>query len=143
MVAVHSYWRSPIDRCLNGSIDIAPIDDDALTGYFENNQIGSNVNLITGDSRKIMYPAIGEIDLLFIDCDHSYEGCREDLENWYPKVVPGGHIVLHDSYFGCEVQSATIDFIHQQNVEIIQTPYISASHWRFPCGSLAHFKKRS
>lgn len=37
-----------------------------------------------------------QIDLLFIDGDHSYEGVKTDLELWLPKVKPGGWVVMHD-----------------------------------------------
>ncbi len=36
------------------------------------------------------------IDLLFLDGDHSYQGCRSDVEAWLPKMKPGGIVVLHD-----------------------------------------------
>src|SRR5262245_8562946 len=38
----------------------------------------------------------GKIDFLFIDGDHSYEGCKADLDSWLPKVKPGGIVALHD-----------------------------------------------
>jgi hypothetical protein len=56
--------------------------------------------------------------------------------------VPGGHVVLHDCYFGTQVQLAAIRFIEKHDVEVVQSPFKSASHWRFPTGSLAHFRKR-
>jgi hypothetical protein len=36
-------------------------------------------------------------DLVYIDADHSYEGCKADIEAWYPKVKKGG-FVLGDDY---------------------------------------------
>ena len=35
-------------------------------------------------------------DLVFIDADHSYQGVREDVTAWLPKVRPGGWIGGHD-----------------------------------------------
>jgi cephalosporin hydroxylase len=37
-----------------------------------------------------------EIDFLFIDGDHSYEGARADFEIYGPKVRKGGVIAFHD-----------------------------------------------
>ena len=37
-----------------------------------------------------------EIDFLFIDGDHGYEGVKQDWEMYRPLVKPGGVIVLHD-----------------------------------------------
>lgn len=39
----------------------------------------------------------GPVDLVFVDGDHSYEGCLEDWEVWHPHVRPGGAIAFHDS----------------------------------------------
>ncbi len=40
--------------------------------------------------------ADASLDLVFIDADHSYEGCRDDIKNWLPKVKPGGWLSGHD-----------------------------------------------
>ena len=37
-----------------------------------------------------------EVDLLFIDGDHTYEGVRKDFDMYSPLVRDGGIIVLHD-----------------------------------------------
>jgi len=36
------------------------------------------------------------IDLLFVDGNHSYEGCRADLEAWLPRLRDGGMLIMHD-----------------------------------------------
>jgi hypothetical protein len=42
----------------------------------------------------------GEFDLIFIDGDHTYEGCKQDTLNYIPWLLrSGGYFVLHD-YFG-------------------------------------------
>jgi len=38
----------------------------------------------------------GYFDWVFIDADHSYKGCMEDIEIWYPKVRSGGVLCGHD-----------------------------------------------
>jgi len=37
-----------------------------------------------------------QVDLLFIDCDHSYEGVQSDFRIYSPLVRKGGIIALHD-----------------------------------------------
>jgi MMP 1-O-methyltransferase len=39
----------------------------------------------------------GPLDLVFIDGDHSEEGCETDWLDWSALVAPGGHVVLHDA----------------------------------------------
>ncbi len=35
-------------------------------------------------------------DLIYIDADHSYEGCLKDIEAWYPKLKKGGFFIGDD-----------------------------------------------
>jgi hypothetical protein len=37
------------------------------------------------------------VDLVFIDGDHSEEGCALDWELWHPFVEPGGAVMFHDA----------------------------------------------
>lgn len=49
--------------------------------------------------------------LVYIDGDHSYEGCFNDLRAWAPKVKRGGYIACHDFMnpnYG--VKQAVMDF---------------------------------
>lgn len=47
----------------------------------------------------------GAIDFVFIDGDHSYDGCRADIAAWTPFVKPGGVIAFHD--FGSRADGVT------------------------------------
>lgn len=36
------------------------------------------------------------LDFVYVDADHSYEGCKKDLIAWIPKIRIGGYITGHD-----------------------------------------------
>lgn len=38
----------------------------------------------------------GELAFVFIDADHSFDGVKEDIAAWWPKVKPGGVLAGHD-----------------------------------------------
>lgn len=64
---------------------------------------GQRALLIRGDSHsensvgELLKVLNGrEIDFLFIDGDHSYQGCRSDYELYSPFVADGGVIAFHD-----------------------------------------------
>jgi len=59
-----------------------------LTPYVSVNRMS------TDEALKIV--ADHSLDLCFIDADHSYEGVKNDLNNWEPKVKRGGIISGHD-----------------------------------------------
>ena len=50
-----------------------------------------------------------QIDLLFIDGDHTYEGVRRDFEMYSPLVKPGGLIALHDILPHPDVPDCDVD----------------------------------
>ena len=39
----------------------------------------------------------GQVKLLFIDASHRYEDIKDDFNAWYPKVITGGNIIIHDA----------------------------------------------
>lgn len=72
--------------------------------------------------------ADGELDFVYIDARHDYDGVLEDLEAWYPKVKSGGiisgHDLVPDEYleqvrkFGAfDVKRALIDFITKHSIK--------------------------
>jgi len=69
-------------------------------------------------------------DFVYIDADHSYEGCKKDLEAWYPKVKPG-KIFAGDDYshyhapvtgVKFEVIKAVNEFAEKNNLIVYELP---------------------
>jgi MMP 1-O-methyltransferase len=53
------------------------------------------VNILQGYSREFV-GHVRNIDFLFIDGDHSIEGCRFDFENFEMDIKRGGYLAFHD-----------------------------------------------
>lgn len=88
-------------------------DDDSQDTY---NAIGANKDLLTAFQKNLAQRGVTDkvvpkkgysqdfhqefntIDFLFIDGDHSIEGCKSDFELYAHKVVKGGYIAFHDFY---------------------------------------------
>ncbi len=49
------------------------------------------------------------IAAIFFDGDHSHEGIRKDLKNWYPKIKKGGIISGHDYIWGGQGVKPVVD----------------------------------
>ncbi len=54
----------------------------------------NKINLITGDSKQISWDT--QVDLVFIDGDHSYRGVKNDVTKFTPYVKEGGYVIFHD-----------------------------------------------
>ena len=61
------------------------------------------------------------IDIVFIDADHSYEGVRDDIMYWAPKVKSGGIVCGHDydvpRFPG--VRKAVLEFFEEKYVQVV------------------------
>jgi len=74
--------------------------------------------------RKLSKDAVNdvpaEVDFVYIDADHSYNGVWEDLCNWFPKVLVGGVIGGHDyAHPSCPgVKQAIDEFFRRVEWEI-------------------------
>lgn len=51
------------------------------------------------DRSQLIGTLCPEVDFLFIDGDHSYEGVKKDYEMYGPLVKEGGVIVFHDALY--------------------------------------------
>ena len=51
---------------------------------------------IVGDSKVIGKKWQAPLHLVFIDGDHTYEGCKADIEAWEPYIVENGYLMIHD-----------------------------------------------
>ena len=70
---------------------------DKFMRNMELKRVSQNIVPIQNTSEKASLTfADNGSDLIFIDGDHSYEGCRSDLYAWYPKLKPGGIMIGHD-----------------------------------------------
>lgn len=49
-------------------------------------------------------------DFIYIDANHSYEGCKNDIESFWPKLKPGG-VMMFDDY--TLTPNEKMDFIDQ------------------------------
>lgn len=60
-------------------------------------QTFSNIELIQAFSQDIVGNFDDKsVDVVYVDGDHSYEGCFRDLTLYFPKIRPAGHIGVHD-----------------------------------------------
>ncbi len=67
------------------------------------------VTLIHELSSIAVHQAPLSCGLLFIDGDHSYEGCKADIAAYAPRVKSGGALVIHDSIVEPSVRAAIGD----------------------------------
>ncbi|WP_143414538.1 class I SAM-dependent methyltransferase [Halobacillus massiliensis] len=101
------YVELGIQRCLlfNRVIDHAEkligVDIDKMAGsYMSESPKAQFFHGPTTEFAKKLEADPLEIDLLFIDADHSKEAVLEDFKNYFPFVAPHGLILLHDGHPG-------------------------------------------
>lgn len=78
-------------------------------------------NFIQRDSTKAKY--YKKVNVIFIDGDHTYEGCKADIDNWYPQMVKKGVMLFHD----CDatspgVERAVKEFAEEHKLDVFYSP---------------------
>lgn len=75
----------------------------------------AGTNFVNGDSTTTKLGK--EVNVIFIDGDHSYEGCKADIDNWHPQMAEHGVMLFHD----CDESSpgvvqAVKEFVEENNL---------------------------
>lgn len=79
----------------------------------------NKIVILTGNSFE-MYKNIKdeELDFVYIDAGHSYEGVQKDIKNYYPKVKNGGLVCGHDYNKKHEkLIKAVNDYFGEENIK--------------------------
>ncbi|KKN51263.1 hypothetical protein LCGC14_0624240 [marine sediment metagenome] len=86
--------------------------------------IGSGqVRVLVGPSvRCATHVPNGTLDWLYIDADHTYHGCKANLDTWSSRVKKGGLIAIHDYTSPIKtlggVRKAIDEFVRQKGVSL-------------------------
>lgn len=74
--------------------DIRPLTLKVIEAIEESMQI--KFIILHGDN-MLMKPCAYNIDFLYIDGNHSFEGVMHDYKTHFPSVLPGGFVAIHDT----------------------------------------------
>lgn len=104
-MSAHAYLETQESNLI--SLDIA---DNMHKGDGIREVFPGRWELITGDSSTNLLKQKGKFDYIYIDGDHTYDGCRKDLEAAHKKLETGGVIVCDDYGNPCGVKQAVDEF---------------------------------
>lgn len=93
----------------DGTQDLFGVD--LMNKFLENTKpVAHVINAIRSDSVEASKTyADQSLDFVFIDGDHSYEGCKRDIIAWLPKMKPNSIIAGHDYGWTPGIQKAVDD----------------------------------
>jgi predicted O-methyltransferase YrrM len=84
----------------------------------------NNYTLIIGDSAVVAETHKGELDFVYIDDDHTYNGIEKSSLAWWPKLRVGGVFAGHD--FDDPIVAMRVrDFFQEKNIYL----YNEESDW--------------
>jgi len=118
-------WKQEVGEKGAGGYPQAWHDENLTATRLKVESYGERAIFMRGDSVE-MADLVSDGSLLFvyIDCDHSYEGVRDDIEAWYPKLMPQGIMAFHDyespDYPG--VRKAVEEFCAAYDLDIVLIP---------------------
>lgn len=59
-----------------------------------------------------------QLDVVFIDSDHTYDRTRNELDAWLPRVRPGGVVILHDTESFPDVKKALLEVVRERGLKV-------------------------
>ncbi|NTV31259.1 class I SAM-dependent methyltransferase [candidate division WWE3 bacterium] len=122
IVAIDPHTGSPEHKREMG--DFSTFDE------FKKNIQDAQISELVEPIVKPSYEAAREynqpVEVIFIDGAHEYEAVRNDLNDWFPKIVNGGFIALHDTTSDWEgpwrvVKETGLSSQHIRNIHFIDT----------------------
>jgi len=107
----------------------------ALADKYRDNKKVDIIRAFSNDKNVIDSYSDGYFDLIFIDGDHSYEGVKEDLNNWWSKcntLFCGHDYMLSKTVWNgveCGVKRAVDEFVqeHKQDIKMFRIHTQSAN----------------
>ena len=63
------------------------------------------------------------LDLVYVDCDHSYSGVKRDINSYWQKLKTGGIMAFHDfenEAYG--VKAAVLEFAYDNKLTVNHIP---------------------
>lgn len=80
----------------------------AFLANLEAGGVADKVTYIRKSSHAALWDVDGSVDLLYIDGSHNYGPARNDMLEWGSRVVPGGTMLIHDSFTSAGVTLAIL-----------------------------------
>lgn len=90
-----------------------------LKEYFTDNLPNVSLNVMKSDTSEAAVQLDLPVRFIFIDGDHSYQGCKRDWVAWNEKVGEGGMVAFHDCHFESvnqvikEIDDSRWEFVRQ------------------------------
>jgi SAM-dependent methyltransferase len=153
-VGVDPYGRLDSDP-YQGMFWNSPEEADAVYDVARETFAAHDAKLLRSTSQAFFASNLDDFDIIFIDGDHRYQGCRDDCEAALAHIRPGGLLIIDDygNSFHPEVELAVRKFAEKHAGRIAQAGWhpmffrldgmIAPVMLAFMCFQIAKPKRRS
>jgi predicted O-methyltransferase YrrM len=115
-------WRH-VDQAGDASQSDHWHDKNLIMCHDKLDKFGDKVEFLKGFSVDMAVKVRdGSLDFVYLDGDHSYEGCKADIHAWLPKLKLGGIMAFHDYNDIYGVRQAVDEFGQENGIEINVLP---------------------
>lgn len=115
-------WKGSVEHQL-----LSGVKDGSLYGTFLRNiadaQVDQFIQPVRGESLSVAKGWTEPLDLVFIDGDHSLEGCYSDIVHWMPHLKKGGRMLGHDAVPGGPVERAVLQYCRENELKMRVYPF--------------------